>query len=558
MRQTGQQWAWLAVITTLCAVLAFLQYRWTGELSQAEQARLATGLDEQLHRMARAFDQQVFETVETLLPAESDLAASGLPAAQAAAFQRWQRRSPGPSLFARIAIATPENDSLSLALLDPPSGATSPLPWPPAWQPLREALELRRQDRRSPPRLAPESLLLEFPVFDPGTRHELAWMIFEFDPAQLWQNLLPSLVRTHLNPGDQPDFDVEVTAGRQQTLLFSTLTNHPPIAYPDARAPLLTGLRDGLRRAPHGPPRKNGPPGTRWTLTAKHRRGSLAAAVAANRWRNLAVAGGLLLLIAAAGAALVHHTSKARRLAQMEFAFVAGVTHELRTPLTVIRGAAHNLLSGVVRTPDQQARYLRLIVQHTESLTEMVEQILGFAGARGGQAKNSNQPVSLLDALNEGLEAAAGDIEAARCEVDLQAPPDIPPVLGDPVALRRAFQNLLSNAARHGGEGGAISILVEIDPTPPRPHLLVHVRDRGPGIPPADLEHLFEPFYRGERAKADHLRGTGLGLSLVAEIAHAHGGTITAQNLPTGGAGFTLRLPAALPEQYDEFANPAR
>ncbi|MBZ2177873.1 MAG: sensor histidine kinase, partial [Acidobacteria bacterium] len=95
-------------------------------------------------------------------------------------------------------------------------------------------------------------------------------------------------------------------------------------------------------------------------------------------------------------------------------------------------------------------------------------------------------------------------------------------------------------------------------PTPPRPHLLVHVRDRGPGIPPADLEHLFEPFYRGERAKADHLRGTGLGLSLVAEIARAHGGAITAQNLPAGGAEFTLRLPAALPEQYDEFAHPAR
>jgi len=554
MRQTGQQWAWLAVITTLCAVLAFLQYRWTGELSQAEQARLATGLDEQLHRMARSFDQQVLETVETLLPDESDIAASGLPAAQAAAFQRWQRRSPGPSLFARIAIATPEKDDLSLALLDPQSGATSPLPWPPAWQPLREALELRRQSHRGPPRLAPESLLLEFPIFDPGARAELAWMIFEFDPAQLWQVLLPSLVRTHLNPGDQPDFDVEVTAGPQQTLLFSSLSPHRPLEYADARAPLL----NGLRRAPPGRPQKGGPPASRWTLAAKHRQGSLAAAVAANRWRNLAVAGALLLLIAAAGAALVHHTSKARRLAQMEFAFVAGVTHELRTPLTVIRGAAHNLLSGVVRTPDQQARYLRLIVQHTESLTEMVEQILGFAGARGGHAKNANQPVSLLDALNEGLEAAAGDIEAARCEVDLQAPPDIPPVLGDPIALRRAFQNLLSNAARHGGEGGAISILVEIDPTPPRPHLLVHVRDRGPGIPPADLEHLFEPFYRGERAKADHLRGTGLGLSLVAEIARAHGGAITAQNLPAGGAEFTLRLPAALPEQYDEFAHPAR
>lgn len=168
MRQTGQQWAWLAVITTLCAVLAFLQYRWTGELSQAEQARLATGLDQQLLRMARAFDQQVFETVETLLPEESDLAASGLPAAQAAAFQRWQRRSPGPSLFARIAIATPANDSLSLALLNQQSGATSPLPWPPAWQTLRDALNQCRQDRRGPLRLAPSRSSSNSPFSTPA------------------------------------------------------------------------------------------------------------------------------------------------------------------------------------------------------------------------------------------------------------------------------------------------------------------------------------------------------------------------------------------------------
>jgi signal transduction histidine kinase len=216
------------------------------------------------------------------------------------------------------------------------------------------------------------------------------------------------------------------------------------------------------------------------------------------------------------------------------------------------------LLSGVVRDPAQKERYLRLIVQHAESLTDMVEQVLGFAGVRGGRAKTTEQPVWILDAINEGLEAAAGDIEAARCEVDIQAPPEIPPVLGDPVALRRVFQNLLSNAAKHAGEGGWIGLTVEVDSSGPRPHVLVRVRDRGPGIPVEDLDHLFEPFYRGERAKADQIRGTGLGLSLVSTIAQAHGGSVTAQNLPEGGAEFTLRLPAALPEQYDEFANPAR
>ncbi len=553
MRQTWKQWGWLAVMATLCAVLAILQYRWTGELSRAEQSRLGSGLEEQLRRMARAFDQQVREAFETLLPDERDVADSGLAAAQALAFRRWQRLDPRPQLFRRIALATPSPDGLALALLDQETGATSPIPWPAEWQPLRNSLTARRQGGARPPRLAPESLLHEFPLFDPGTRNEIGWMLFEFDPGQLWKVYWPAQIRTHLNPGDQPDFDVSITAGREDRLLFSTLPQNARLDFPDARVQLLNGVR-------RGPPNraKGGPPGGRWTLAAQHRQGSLAAAVRANRWRNLAVAGGLLLLIAAAGGALVHNTNKARRLAQLEFDFVAGVTHEFRTPLTVIRGAGHNLLSGVVRDPAQKERYLRLIVQHAESLTDMVEQVLGFAGVRGGRAKTTEQPVWILDAINEGLEAAAGDIEAARCEVDIQAPPEIPPVLGDPVALRRVFQNLLSNAAKHAGEGGWIGLTVEVDSSGPRPHVLVRVRDRGPGIPVEDLDHLFEPFYRGERAKADQIRGTGLGLSLVSTIAQAHGGSVTAQNLPEGGAEFTLRLPAALPEQYDEFANPAR
>ncbi len=553
MRETWKQWGWLAVMASLCAVLALLQYRWTGELSQAEQARLGSGLDEQLRRMARGFDQQVRETFETLLPDERDVADSGLTEAHAIAFRRWLRLEPRPQLFGRIALAAPRPDGIALSLINQETGETSPMEWPPEWHTLRAGFEERRTTGQRPPRLPPESLLHEFPVFDPGTRNEVEWMIFEFDPQQLWKVYWPNQIKTNLNPGDQPDFDVMITAGREQRLLLSTLPNSARLDDPDARAQLLNGVR-------RGPPdrKKGGPEGGRWTLSAKHRKGSLDAAVRSNRWRNLAVAGGLLLLIAAAGGALVHNTNKARRLAQMEFEFVAGVTHEFRTPLTVIRGAGHNLLSGVVRDPAQRERYLRLIVQHSESLTEMVEQVLGFAGARGGRAKTTEQPVWILDAINEGLEAAAGDIEAAHCEVDIQAPPEIPPVLGDPVALRRVFQNLLGNAAKHGGEGGWIGLTVEVDKASKQPEVVVRVRDRGPGIPAEELDHLFEPFYRGERAKADQVRGTGLGLSLVSEIAQAHGGNVAAINLPEGGAEFTLRLPAAQPEQYDEFANPPR
>ncbi len=535
-RETVKHWGWLAVMVGLCGLLAVLQYHWTGELSEAERQQLEAGLATQLELMARGFDGDLREATETLVPREDE--------GEEERFRQWRGRTGRVPFFGRIAVATPKKGLVGLELLDQATGQKTPLAWPPEWDSFRRDILRRVEEGHGPPRVERDSLLLELPRFREGEegREEVAWYLFELDERYLKETYWPGMVRKYL--GDQV-YDVSVTAGERGKTLYG-----PAMTGADATA---RTLRTGRKKGGGGPEGGGG----RWRISARHRAGSLDAAVRVTRWRNLAVAGLLLGLIAVAGWALERNTSKARRLAEMEFAFVAGVTHEFRTPLTVIRGAGHNLLSGVVTDAAQRERYTKLIVQHAENLTEMVEQVLGFAGARSGGAKNAHEAVRVLDAINEGLEAAGGEIESARCEVDIQAPSEIPPVMGDPVALRRAFQNLIGNAAKHGGEGGWIGITVEVSETGEQQEVTVRVQDRGAGIPAEELAHLFEPFYRGERAKGDQVRGTGLGLSLVAEIAKAHGGSVTGENSAAGGATFTLRLPAVKLEEYDEFAHSA-
>jgi signal transduction histidine kinase len=266
--------------------------------------------------------------------------------------------------------------------------------------------------------------------------------------------------------------------------------------------------------------------------------------VSVSRRRNLGVAAGLNLLIIAAGVLLVRHTRRSRQLAEMQMNFVASVSHELRTPLTVIRGAAHNIERGVVQDPAQVGRYLRMIIDYGNQLSEMIEQVLAYAGARRNPALLNRQPVAIKDLLGEAIANAAHDVGGTPCEVEFTVSHTLPAVTGDPVALRRVFQNLIANAVKHGGEGGWIGVTVASPNGGIPPAVEVKVADRGPGIPEEEQREIFKPFKRGAVAQSRQVRGSGLGLSLAREIVEAHGGTIAVSSQPGSGAIFTVRLPA--------------
>jgi len=127
---------------------------------------------------------------------------------------------------------------------------------------------------------------------------------------------------------------------------------------------------------------------------------------------------------------------------------------------------------------------------------------------------------------------------------------NLPPVLGDAVALRSAVQNLIANAAKYGGRDRWIGIKTMQGRHRRRPEIWITVTDHGAGIPASELPHIFDPFYRGADAVARQIHGSGLGLSLVRQIVAAHGGRVTVTTRAGVGSSFTIALPSAEPGQH--------
>lgn len=284
-----------------------------------------------------------------------------------------------------------------------------------------------------------------------------------------------------------------------------------------------------------------------WQLLARHRGGSLESVVAADRRRNLLLSFGVLLVLAVSMALVIVSTQRARRLARLQMEFVAGVSHELRTPVAVICSAADNLAEGLVGTKEQVKGYGVAIRNEGRRLAGMIEQILHFAAGQSRPASYHLRPVPVSDVIAAALANISALPEAEGCTMEREIGPDLPPVEADAAALTRCLENLVLNALKYGGESRWVRIRAEkAGPEGgPDSRVRISVEDRGVGIDPADLPHIFEPFYRGKAAQAAQIHGAGLGLSLARDIVEGMGGRLEATSEPGRGSTFTLELPAA-------------
>jgi two-component system sensor histidine kinase CpxA len=213
------------------------------------------------------------------------------------------------------------------------------------------------------------------------------------------------------------------------------------------------------------------------------------------------------------------------------------VSHELRSPLARLQVAL-----GLVRqhTGSETARYLERIECEVERLNHLIGQLLTLARLESGMDVVKHEVCDVGALMQEVV--ADGDFEArARDSVVTLVCAEACLVSGTTELLRSAVENVVRNAVRYTAEGTTTEVRVYGHNAPGEPHAVIEVRDHGPGVPEAELTHLFQPFYR--LAHAPQTGGTGLGLAITEQVVQLHGGTITAANVPGDGLLVTIRLP---------------
>jgi signal transduction histidine kinase len=229
----------------------------------------------------------------------------------------------------------------------------------------------------------------------------------------------------------------------------------------------------------------------------------------------------------------------------------ADIAHELRTPLTIIKGRLEGLQDGVYSaTPDQIERLL----EETTLLERLVEDLRLLALVEAGQLPLYRETIDPRDLLEGTAAAFAGQAEAHGVALRIEAPPDLPQIDVDPQRMTQVLANLVTNALRYTATGGTITLeakrsvdgsLQLADQEHLQAAIVLQVSDTGEGIAPEDLPHIFDRFWRANRARARESGGAGLGLAIAKQVVAAHGGAIWAASACGQGTTISIVLPAS-------------
>jgi two-component system, OmpR family, sensor histidine kinase KdpD len=273
----------------------------------------------------------------------------------------------------------------------------------------------------------------------------------------------------------------------------------------------------------------------------------------------------------------VVETAALRRADTVKTALLRAVSHDLRSPLTAI-SAAGEAVGSPLLSQQEREELAAVIQEETRRLSRLVDNLLDLSRLEAGAAEPRREWTS----VEELLRTAVREVAVREDEFALSIDRDLPLVRVDPAQMERAFVNVLENARRHSG-GHPVSVRARAvrslarhpgrpaadpptgpppagvprepaeEPKPPSDRVIVRVVDRGPGIPPAQLERVFEPFYRAGTAAGGH-RGSGLGLAIARGFTEANAGSLHVESLPGQGATFVFGLPL---QEMDEVSQTA-
>jgi signal transduction histidine kinase len=601
------------VVMGLLVLLAFLQYRWMGQVSQADRERRKAALQETVARfcgdldreLTRAFFHFSLDHHEARELDYRHLRESASPL-YASRYLSWIAGAPSGNIVSGLFFVNRGRDRTPrLARFGRDTSCFEPVAWPGDFQELQDQIR-RRFDgmpssvtsgpmplisplvesipalvipcfhRPSPPGQGPSGQSLRFRS---GQDPLVGVVIVQLDRTYLIQEFLPKLAKRHFFQGRDPEYDlVVVRHHRPDQIIYqsSPALSLDSMGVVDAKANCfrlqpdeLVGLvgdnlmssyrslragRAFWRASLPPPPNQQGSPhrtgGSEeigygdWEVLIRHRAGSLDAVVASARRRNLAISFSILLLLGCSMALVTVSVRRAQRLAQQQMDFVAAVSHELRTPLAVICSAGENLADGMITDPRQSRKYGILIREEGRRLASMVEQVLNFAGIHSARKLYDLQPIDPIQLVERALTVCSPTISQGGFQIQKEIATTVPPILGDSMALSVCLENLLRNAMQYSGNSRWIGIRVNALCEGQQEWVVIAVSDKGIGIDPKDIPHIFNSFYRGRTVIKAQIRGTGLGLSLVKNIVEGHSGRIHLTSKPGQGSTFTLLLPA--------------
>ena len=246
--------------------------------------------------------------------------------------------------------------------------------------------------------------------------------------------------------------------------------------------------------------------------------------------------------------AVLHDVTEQRKLDDSRREFVANVSHELRTPLTNVRGYAETLMSADDIDRDIQMRFLGVISSEADRMTRIVKDLLTLTRLDYNRMEMHMQRMDLRELGQKAAAAMEGQAKSQGLTLTCDLPAEMPAVTGDPERIQQVIINIITNAIKYNKPQGSITITGGVEAE----QVFLRVEDTGIGVPKADLERLFERFYRVDKARSRESGGTGLGLAIAKQIVETHGGRIGFDSEYGKGSIVPLYLPRA---KEDEVAN---
>jgi signal transduction histidine kinase len=587
VKDTRFQFVLVIGLAILLGVLAFFQYKWLGQIGQAEEERLQKRLDLDAQRFAENFNA-------ILQNAYFNFVGENWQYKFLEHYENWQQKSRYPALIKEFMVSLPTGET---ARFDPVAkqfvvaeARTQLITFQSNFEPIDESnlaltmpiyeqtnhLTMIPRMREKVETHQPFSPLLAQPKI-------LAFLVIRLDEAVIKEQIIPDLTKRYFH---EDDYKLSIFSKKQNKTLFQTEN----LELADASVPLFELVPENLalfvnkelwttlnrsrvrsqvifnqrveskiepgssepvekfkiqvfgdnqnRIYQRTPAAESG----NWILNVQHKSGSLEHYVDTTRRKNLAISFGILGLLGGSIGLIFLSARRAQILAQRQLDFVSAVSHEFRTPIAVIYSAGENLADGVAREGTQVLRYGNLIKGEGKKLSAMVEQILEFAGARSGRKKYDFRETDVKTVIESALADCGPLIAEQQFDVETDIQEDLPLIQADRHALSHAVQNLIINGIKYGNGRPWLKISAKNGGRTVK----ISVEDKGIGIAKKDLTQIFIPFYRAKDVVDAQIHGNGLGLSLVKQTVEAHHGKITVESEIGVGSHFVIELPPSV------------